>query len=177
MTRHDSWRFGRISSLGLLVLALSTAACVTGELPVRWSPGDAELPALEQGVLDELQAYYDDFSERDWEAYPTHFWPGATLVTIWQAEGEPEPRVFASSVPEFVAKAPEGPGSAPIFAEWMTAAELRVDEHGLAQAWVDYDAHFGEEGALFEWSGVDAFTLLRHDGRWRIVSLAYVSTK
>ena len=76
-----------------------------------------------------------------------------------------------------VAKAPEGPGSAPIFAEWMTAAELRVDEHGLAQAWVDYDAHFGEEGALFEWSGVDAFTLLRHDGRWRIVSLAYVSTK
>jgi hypothetical protein len=26
-----------------------------------------------------------------------------------------------------------------------------------------------------DWTGTDAFTLIRHDGRWRITALAYVN--
>ena len=50
-----------------------------------------------------------------------------------------------------------------------------VVEGGLAQAWVRYDAQFGDPGDIAEWSGLDAFTLMRHQGRWRITSLAYQS--
>ena len=166
-----------MKTLAAVLIALTCAGCASRAPAVAWSPGDPPLPAPEQAVLEEIQAYYDDFSARDWEAYAAHFWPGATLVTVWQPEGEPHPRVVATSVPDFVAKAPEGPDAASVFAEWMTGARLRVDEHGLAQAWVDYDAHFGEPGELHEWAGVDAFTLLHHEGRWRIVSIAYVATE
>lgn len=44
----------------------------------------------------------------------------------------------------------------------------------LAQAWVLYEACFGDPGDVTEWSAVDAFTLLKDDGCWRIVSLTYV---
>lgn len=43
----------------------------------------------------------------------------------------------------------------------------------LAHAWAGYDARFGELGKIQEWSGIDAFTLMKHEGRWRIVSLAF----
>ena len=79
-------------------------------------------------------------------------------------------------MPDFVEQAPLGPGSREIFEERMLSARITTSG-GLAQAWVDYDAHFGEPGELHEWAGVDAFTLLHHEGRWRIVSIAYVATE
>ncbi|MBW3554544.1 MAG: nuclear transport factor 2 family protein [Gemmatimonadetes bacterium] len=52
--------------------------------------------------------------------------------------------------------------------------EVAVTIEGpLAQAWARYEARFGDPGDVAEWSGIDAFTLMKHDGRWRIVSLAY----
>ena len=77
------------------------------------------------------------------------------------------------SVPDFVAKAPEGPESRSIFEEKMTGAQIKL-EGGLAQVWAGYAAKFGDPGELMTWEGIDAFTLLFHDGRWRIVSIAYV---
>jgi hypothetical protein len=44
----------------------------------------------------------------------------------------------------------------------------------LAQAWVRYRARFGDPGEVSEWEGMDAFTLLRHGGRWGIVELVFV---
>jgi hypothetical protein len=46
----------------------------------------------------------------------------------------------------------------------------------IAQVWAAYDARFGDPGDVQEWSGIDAFTLLRFEGRWRISSIAYMST-
>jgi len=54
----------------------------------------------------------------------------------------------------------------------MQQAEVRLYQD-LAQVWANYKARFGEPGDVAEWSGVDAFTLMKHDGRWKIVSLAY----
>lgn len=160
-----------------VVLLPLVAGCQAPADRIRWEPGSDGLPDEQQAVLEELEAYYADFSARDWEAFADHFWPGANLTAIWQPPGESAERVVATSVPAFVEKAPEGPGSATIFEEWMTAATLRVTSNGLAQAWVDYEARFGEPDALMEWSGVDAFTLMRFDGRWRIASLAYVAAQ
>jgi hypothetical protein len=123
-------------------------------------------------VLAELRQYYADFSARDWEAFASHFWKGATITTVWQPAGEPAERVVVTSIPDFVAQAPQGPGSKPIFEEKMTSADVRVFQN-LAQVWACYDARFGDQGSVMEWSGLDAFTLMKHDGSWKIVALAF----
>ena len=52
--------------------------------------------------------------------------------------------------------------------------DARITRSGnLAQAWVHYHARFGDPGELMEWSGIDAFTLLYHDGEWKIVEIVY----
>ncbi len=56
----------------------------------------------------------------------------------------------------------------------MTAAHVRGNE-ALAQVWAAYEARFGDPGDIQEWTGIDAFTLLRFDGRWRIASIAFVA--
>jgi hypothetical protein len=151
---------------GLLV------GCGSGseEDPVPDTPPDG---GVESEVSDVLNEYYDALSARDWGRFEDFFWPGATLTTVWTPPGETDPRVVFTGVPEFVAQAPEGPGSREIFEERLLSAEVTV-ESGLAQAWVRYHARFGDPGDLLEWEGVDAFTLMRHHGRWRITALAYV---
>ncbi len=132
----------------------------------------AATATAEEEVRAELLSYYADFSARDWAKFADHFWPGATITTVWQPPGEAAPRVVVTSIPEFVAKAPEGPGSKSIFEEKMTGAEIRM--HGnLAQVWARYEARFGEPGQVAEWSGTDASILMKHGGRWRIVALAF----
>jgi hypothetical protein len=123
-------------------------------------------------ILGEIQQYYRDFSDRDWEAFGGHFWEGATITTVWQPPGEEKSSVVVTTVPEFVAKAPEGPGSKPIFEETMGGAEVLVYQN-LAMVWAEYSAKFGEPGEIHEWYGIDAFTLMNHEGRWKIVSLAF----
>lgn len=161
---------------GVAALSAVAAGC---RLEVRDpASGRARAPSVlaatadSAAVMAELEAYYRDLSARDWDAFADHFWVGADIATIWPPPGADSTRVFVSSVPEFVARAPEGPGSRAIFEE--RPLEARVVTHGtLAQAWVRYHARFGDPGTVSEWEGVDAFTLLRHAGRWRIVALAF----
>jgi len=134
----------------------------------------AEGGPAHEAVRAALASYYEAFSDRDWPRFAEHFWPGATLTTIWTPPGEAAERVVATTVPEFVARAPLGPGSREIFEERMTSARITV-HGGLAYAWAEYEARFGDPGEVTEWSGIDAFTLLRHDGEWKISSLAYVA--
>jgi hypothetical protein len=125
-------------------------------------------------VLAIVEQYYTDFSARDWSRFRDHFWSGATLITVWQQPGDSVPRVTVTTVDEFIEQAPQGPGSREVFEEKMTSAEVRASL-ALAQVWAKYNARFGDPGDIREWSGTDAFTLMRHDGRWRIVALAYSS--
>ncbi|MGH7501680.1 MAG: nuclear transport factor 2 family protein [Longimicrobiales bacterium] len=126
-------------------------------------------------VLAAVQQYYADLSARDWQRFRDHFWNGATLTTVWQQPGDSMPRVNVTTVDRFIDLAPEGPGSREIFEEKLTSAEVRADDQ-LAQVWAKYEARFGDPGDVREWSGTDAFTLMLHEGRWRIVSVAYVSS-
>jgi hypothetical protein len=91
---------------------------------------------------------------------------------VWRPPDAPAARVDIQTVPQFVAKAPEGPGSKPIFEERMTGAEIRVHRN-LAQVWASYSARFGDSAQVMSWRGIDAITLMKHDGRWRITSLAF----
>lgn len=148
-------------------------------LPGCQSPPEAEAEAMlaadeqvQKDVRAELETYYRDLSARKWSAFASHFWPGATITTIWQPTGEPRERVHVQTVPEFIARTPEGADSKPIFAETMLDAEIRVDG-ALAHAWVRYAAEFGDRDNLARWTGTDAFTLMRFEGRWRIVALAF----
>lgn len=143
----------------------STAAAATA---------DALDAVLTGEVRAELDRYYADFSARDWPAFSGHFWPGATITTAWQPPEESAPRVVVTGVPEFVAQAPKGPGSKAIFEEKITGAETRI-QGNLAQVWARYDAKFGDPGDVREWSGIDAFTLMKHDGQWKIVALAFTT--
>lgn len=162
----------------LFALLQLAPACAPARHPGA-APGEPSGEAFAQeafaerdAVLAELRRYYEDFSARRWPAFAEHFWPGATLTTVWQPPGEPAPRVVAVTVDEFVRQAPLGPGSKPIFEERMLDAEVRG--HGnLAHAWARYVARFGTPDSVATWRGIDAFTLMRHDGRWRIVALAY----
>jgi hypothetical protein len=153
--------------MGLCGIAIALSLLATGCASVG---GVAERHA----VTAELERYYADLSARDWPAFAEHFWPGATITTSWQPPGEPAIRGDVQTVEDFVAQAPEGPGSRAIFEEWMLESEVRVAGN-LASAWVRYGARFGDPGDVMEWTGVDAFSLLRCAGRWRIVSLAFAA--
>jgi hypothetical protein len=159
--------------VSMLCLFLQTIAVLAQQKDVWPRPTP---DSLRQEVLTELKRYYTDFSARDWKAYASHFWPRATLTTVWQPPGESAPRVVTTTLDEFIKQTPLGPDSKPIFEERMLEAVVRGYEN-LAQVWARYAARFGEPGQVMEWKGVDAFTLMKHGGRWRIVSLSYTDEK
>jgi len=158
-----------------IVLVVALAACTLEYAPPESRQARSSPEADTTAVLEELRGYYRDLSARDWTAFADRFWPGATITTVWHPGGEDSARVWVTTVPDFVAAAPEGPDSRAIFEETMRDARILV-RGDLAQAWVQYHARFGDPGAITEWQGVDAVTLMRHAGRWRIVALAFGAT-
>jgi len=50
--------------------------------------------------------------------------------------------------------------------------EIRITKN-IATVWARYHAKFGTHEVLTEWDGTDVFTLMRHQGQWKIVSLVY----
>lgn len=152
----------------VMIAVLAAASCA--EAPESGQAATAEIEEVRSAV----ESYYEAFSDRDWTRFAEHFWPGATLTTVWAAPGEESESVVATTIPDFIAQAPAGPGSREIFEERPTAMEFRVED-GLAQVWARYRARFGDPGDVMEWEGLDAFTLLRHGDEWRITSIAYVA--
>lgn len=163
--------------IGLAMTAAVVLACNQAppeEIPPA-PPAAEETPdTVRDQVLAVVEQYYDDFSAREWDRFLDHFWPGATLTTPWQPPDDSVVRVIATRVEDFVEQAPLGPGSRAIFEERMDSSRVRGSAN-LAQVWAWYSARFGDPGIVSEWSGVDAFTLVRHEGRWRIAALVYVS--
>ena len=39
--------------------------------------------------------------------------------------------------------------------------------------WARYTARFGDATDVREWQGIDALTLMKHEGRWRMVARAF----
>ena len=163
----------RLVAGALLLAAVSGGRAASSAAPGRSPTAPAELHDSAGGsdaVRAELERCYRDFSDRDWSAYADHFWPGATLTTVWA--GGARPTGGGCDGARVRAAGAVGPGSKPIFAERRLGAGIRV--HGnLAQAWTHYEARFGTPDSVAAWRGFDAFTLMAHAGRWRIVALAY----
>jgi hypothetical protein len=167
--------------VSVLVLLAAMSACATKQ---RSTGNEAPPPSkyLEAGdpvredILKELTQYYDHMSARNWGAYASHFWPGATITTVWQAAGEPAPKVLITPIQDFIAQTAQGPDSKPIFEERMVDADVRVSNN-LAQVWASYKARFGGLGKVDEWTGIDAFTLMKHDGHWKITGLTFAASE
>ncbi len=167
----------------LVGVALVLAACrietaASGRPPGPPTPADSlarleEDPAARVEVEAALRTYYRRFSSRDWRGFSQSFWPGAVISTRWTPPGAPAPRVEMQSLEEFIRRAREQPGRPAVFSE--APVHLHVRSYGdLADAWVIYRARLGRtRDSVAVYYGVDAFQLLRHDGDWRILSLAF----
>lgn len=123
-------------------------------------------------VEAELKEYYRHMSDRDWEKFRSHFWKNATITTTWQQPGDSVAMVDVTTIDDFIKEAPLGPGSQPVFEEKMLESKINV-QNNIADAWIKYEAKFGKPDSLVTWTGTDVFTLLRHNGQWKIVSLVF----
>ncbi len=171
----------KVLSVILLLVATGVAGCTvtsdraSGYIPTATAEQVARLIDERERtrILAEVTSYYRDLSARDWDALAAHFWRGATVTTIWEPDGESGRRVVFTSVPEFIAEADQGPASKAIFEEHLGTAEVMVSGN-LAVVWAEYRVRFGDDpGNVREWSGIDAFTLMKHLGVWKISSIAF----
>ncbi|MGI9544787.1 MAG: nuclear transport factor 2 family protein [Cyclobacteriaceae bacterium] len=164
----------KITSFGILLIWLVACKPSSSEVSSDYVIPVESSTNQEEEVLQKIEAYYQVFSDRDWPVFRSFFWDNATLTTIWQPAGASGEQVMVTSIDEFIEQTPQGPDSQPVFEEKMTDAEVKMGP-GLAQVWADYEATFGQPDSLMHWTGTDAFTLLKHQDEWRIVSLVFVS--
>ena len=163
MRDHHMKSIGHLRpALRTIAIAVAGLALVGCESPTDAPIDQALIDAIEAAkgeIRTELDSYYRDLSARNWIAFASHFWPGATITTIFTPPGESAERVFVQTVPEFVALTPQGADSKPVFSERMLNAEIHV-QGSLAQAWARYEAEFGQPGDIARWTGIDAFALI-----------------
>ncbi len=116
-------------------------------------------------IIAAVDKMYDDLSARKWDALEAHFLPEASLV--FSTKTGPKrmaPREFI----EMVRKNVEGKE---IFEEHMETGSVRA--HGdLATVWSSFEGREGNGTNIRTWSGVDAFTLVKVDGQWKIALIA-----
>ena len=134
---------------------LLLASCMPPPRPV--GPGPEVIVAIDQ--------MYDDLSSRRWDALEAHFLPEASLVF---ATANGPRRLTPTAFIEMVKKAVEGKE---VFEERMLTGSVRA--HGdLATVWSSFEGREGNGTEIRTWSGVDAFTLVKVEGRWKISQVA-----
>lgn len=139
------------------------------------APAASATPSADAELEQLVRDYYQTMSDRDWEAYADFFTERAILTTVWQGPQDSLPSININSISEFLAKTGEGPDSQPIFEETPNHIEISRRGQDLASAWVHYDASFGTEEQLMNWSGYDLFSFIRYQGEWKITALTFAS--
>ena len=161
-------------TLTALALVLVFSACriersSSGRPGGGYAPEPDSLASVE--VYNALRGYYAALTSRDWRLVGTHFWPRATITTIRVPPGDTAGQVHTLSIEEFVAGA--GRVRAAVFSTEPVRASI-VTYGDLSDAWVTYRARVGPTpGAVAVHHGIDAFHLMRREGRWRIAGLAF----
>ncbi|MBT8221349.1 MAG: nuclear transport factor 2 family protein [Bacteroidia bacterium] len=153
-----------------ILLLLMLTACQSDKTDstsgINWVAADKDQ------ISEMIATYYQDLSDRNWQAFDDHFWDRSIMATVWQPDANSDPQLYTETTVDFIKQAHMGPGSKPIFEEKMT--DIKINQHGdLAVVWASYDAKFGDAENIDTWSGIDAFSLLRHKGEWKIISLSY----
>jgi hypothetical protein len=137
-------------------LLLLLASCVAA--PRGPDPKTAE-------VIASVDRMYDDLSSRRWDALEAHFLPEATLVF----SGENGPKRV--TVPQFIEMVRKNVEGKEVFEERMLNSWVRTHED-LAFVWSSFAGRVGTAENFKTWSGVDAFTLVKVDGRWKVSQIA-----
>lgn len=138
-------------------------------------PAEPSVAPQEREVRQLLDAFYRDFAAGDWPRVADHFWPGATLVTIRSPSLGAPPTVVVLRIEDYVARQGAGGRAAPLKLEMRTQ---RIETLGsIGSAVAQYDA-LDPSGAQSQgWRGADMFSLVLHDGQWRIASLVFEGTR
>lgn len=130
-------------------------------------------PEIEE-VENFIVEYYKVMSSRNWLEYQEFFSDKAILTTIWQDSAGAKKQIYTNSISDFVAQTADGPDSQPIFEENPIDMDVKI-KNNLASVWVKYEAKFGSEHNLIEWTGYDLISLLKFNNKWYITSITYVS--
>ncbi|HEY3226345.1 MAG TPA: DUF4440 domain-containing protein [Planctomycetota bacterium] len=116
-------------------------------------------------VITAVEGMYDDLSSRRWDALEAHFLPEAELVFATPSG----PRRMTP--PKFVEMVRNNVEGKDVFEERMLDGWIRT--HGdMAVVWSRFAAREGKGDDIRTWSGIDAFTLIRVDGRWKVSQIA-----
>lgn len=143
----------------VLPAAVLLAGCVSKADPAR----DEALQAVRDA--------YADLSARKWPEFGARFAPGATLSMVQKPRGEAAPRIVVTPIPEFIDRLQKMTEGKTVYEEKMSSGDAFV-HGGVAHVWSRFEARIGDATKVHAWTGIDAWTLLRHDKVWKIVSLA-----
>lgn len=143
-----------------MVRSLLVAACLAG------APGvQAGTPAQNrQQVLEVVQKFFDSLASKDMEALSALVLPGTPITVL---RPMPEGPALRRRVVEDDLRTL--PASAEKLLERMWNPTVLVQGR-IATVWTPYDFH---RNGKFSHSGIDVFTLVFTEGRWRIASMAY----
>jgi hypothetical protein len=152
-------------------LLISASACARAGDD---SDGKARSPAGQSAQNDArtaevkafVERYFRTWSNGEMDAYGEGFLPGATIQFI-----DPQGTIDTQGVREFLANQRRFQAARPA-KESPLSIEIRF-ENRLARAVVHWKLESGPGPAKF---GYDHFTLFQHDGKWRIVNLAFYET-
>lgn len=122
-------------------------------------------PAIEE-VSVEIWQMYADLSARDWEKFAGHFAEGAVVI-FKTRKGVAQ----VTSIVDFNARNQKAVAGKEVFGEDCEGLDVRV-HRDLAHAWSRFRGRVGTKEKVDTWSGIDAYTLLRLDGKWKIVAIA-----
>jgi hypothetical protein len=130
-------------------------------------------PPDDGGLVALLRDHYRAFGQREWAEVSAHFWKGATIVTIRQPRGGGAETVISTAIEDYVDEMKKLGNTDKID---FDLADPGVEIDGVvAVARVAYKARTHAPNEPHPWRGADVFLLVRHDGNWRIASVAFGS--
>jgi hypothetical protein len=142
---------------------LAAATLLAAALSPPMAP--AAVPASDRAqVLQVVQRFFDALAANDVETSRALFLPGAQITAARNT-----PTGFAlrrRTIEDDLQKMPANQNRY-LERAWDSTVHL---QGRLAAVWTPYDFHLNGK---FSHSGIDAFTLVKTDEGWRIVSLAY----
>jgi hypothetical protein len=165
-------------------LAIVAAACRVERAPsgrpsapAAAAPRDtADFPPADSAAIREVEAvlreHYARFSARDFAAWRRTFWPDGVIATRG-IEDDGRARMFFGPVEGFERDLEPEVFRLAVFSEDPLAMHIRTYDD-VAQAWVIFRSRSGiTPAAVYTYNGLDAFQLMKHEGRWRITSAAF----
>lgn len=148
-----------------LALGRRVLACLLLAAAPAYSIASAPAPEERAAVLAVVQQFFDCLAKHDGATLQTLVAPGSQVSVA--PETTPAPRPFRRRTAEEDAAGISAGKDA--WLERMWEPTVLLDER-IAVVWTPYDFHLNGK---FSHNGIDVFTLMKLEGRWKIISTAY----